>query len=382
MSAAFWNGFQQIYRSGSKPSFRNIELKTSLLPLITLAQTYSSGHGFLCDFLQRQQQAVWLPQRFSITVTTVTSDEGQTGSYQMSLRFQMKLHHSSLLFPLTTALFPLAKTPFLRSIYFPLILLRVYSFPSISARFALRQNQRSFFSCNRQRCMSSGNNKMDDSINHYPELVVFDLDACFWDQEMYEMSSMPDPSRSIKGDLNGHGHGVVGVTCPGNPPIRLHSGSLQAFQSKINGELPATTRFIFASSADTPFAEKVGRATLKLLEIVPGTTVWDVVVHNDWKGIDHNQIGRQPPKLSSNKSRSHFPNIREATGIRYDRMLFFDDCNWDDHCRMVSSACREPDTGVGPATVRTPSGLSVEKWTEGLRVYNHQTLETLKSKKR
>ena len=35
----------------------------------------------------------------------------------------------------------------------------------------------------------------------YPELVVFDLDACFWDQEMYEMSAMPD--KTVKGDLNG-----------------------------------------------------------------------------------------------------------------------------------------------------------------------------------
>jgi len=35
----------------------------------------------------------------------------------------------------------------------------------------------------------------------YPELVVFDLDACLWDQEMYTMSAMP--SKTTRGDLNG-----------------------------------------------------------------------------------------------------------------------------------------------------------------------------------
>lgn len=35
----------------------------------------------------------------------------------------------------------------------------------------------------------------------YPELVVFDLDACLWDQEMYEMRALP--KKTVTGDLNG-----------------------------------------------------------------------------------------------------------------------------------------------------------------------------------
>ena len=129
----------------------------------------------------------------------------------------------------------------------------------------------------------------------------------------------------------------------------------------------------------TRLAEQVGRAALKLLEVVPGMTVWELLMR-DWEGRDVNQIGRQPP-LSSNKATSHFPRLREATGgalggkqpsrgyrgypeatanspvqprsasvrlgqladvfrlaghaeyifhtgVAYDRMLFFDDCNW------------------------------------------------------
>ena len=203
----------------------------------------------------------------------------------------------------------------------------------------------------------------------FPELTVFDLDACFWDQEMYEMTAIPGPQDVVMGDLRGRGEGVVGVMSGGHK-ISLHPGALLAMQHHQDG-MYGSMKVAFASSADTPFAEKVGRASLKLLEVVPGTTVWDLVVHRDWNGKDVNQIGRQPP-LSSNKARSHFPFLQRETNIRYDRMLFFDDCNWGDHCGMVSSQCREPDTNTGPATVRTPNGLRVADWEKGLAVYAKQ----------
>ncbi len=36
---------------------------------------------------------------------------------------------------------------------------------------------------------------------NYPELVVFDLDACLWDRETFELEALPD--RTVLGDLNG-----------------------------------------------------------------------------------------------------------------------------------------------------------------------------------
>jgi len=54
-------------------------------------------------------------------------------------------------------------------------------------------------------------------------------------------------------------------------------------------------KICFASSADTPFAEKVGRASLQLLEIVPGVPIWNKLIKDDWNDVDVNQIGRQPP---------------------------------------------------------------------------------------
>jgi magnesium-dependent phosphatase 1 len=203
----------------------------------------------------------------------------------------------------------------------------------------------------------------------FPELTVFDLDACFWDQEMFQMDTIPGPDDVVYGDLNGRGRGVVGVMS-GRNQISLHRGSLLALQNHYDGQY-GTMKVAFASSADTPFAEKVGRASLKLLQVVPGTTVWDLVVGRDWNGQDVNQIGRQPP-LSSNKARSHFPFLKKLTGIRYDRMLFFDDCIWGDHCGMVSAGCRESDTNQGPATVRTPNGLGIREWEKGLEEYAKQ----------
>lgn len=155
----------------------------------------------------------------------------------------------------------------------------------------------------------------------FPELVVFDLDACFWDQEMYTLSNIPDESDVIRGDLHGRGDGVVGVMS-GRTRISLHGGSLSALQSHLDGRYPGT-RVCFASSADTELAERIGRSALRLLEVVPGTSVWDLVVERDWGGVDVNQIGRRPP-LSANKSATHFPLLRELTRVRYDRMLFFD----------------------------------------------------------
>jgi magnesium-dependent phosphatase 1 len=194
---------------------------------------------------------------------------------------------------------------------------------------------------------------------------------------MYEMPALP--GGAAVGDLNGRGRGVAGVYS-GPHKISLHPGSLRALQDHADGRHGAM-KVCFASSADTPFAEQIGRASLKLLEVLPGLTVWDLVVGRDWNGTDVNQIGRQPPLLSSDKAASHFPRIWELTGVRYDRMLFFDDCNWGDHCGRVASRCREPDTRTGPAVMRTPHGLGVKEWEAGLRAYAEQAARLEAQKK-
>ena len=63
-----------------------------------------------------------------------------------------------------------------------------------------------------------------------PTLCVFDLDACLWDKEMYEMPEIPDAAKdAVRGDLNGRGEGVKGVMS-GRYRISLHAGALLALQ--------------------------------------------------------------------------------------------------------------------------------------------------------
>ena len=198
----------------------------------------------------------------------------------------------------------------------------------------------------------------------FPELIVFDLDACLWDKEMFEMPAVPTSSDAVQGDLNGRGSGVTGVMS-GRNKISLNPGALFALQLHADGKFPGT-KVALASSANTPFAEKIGRASLALLEVQPGLTVWSLLMR-DWDGVDVNQIGRQPP-LSPNKAQTHFPILREKTKIGFDKMLFFDDCNWGDHCGQVAAACKEAN-GEGVVTMRTPLGLRISDFCDGMAAY-------------
>jgi len=174
---------------------------------------------------------------------------------------------------------------------------------------------------------------------------------------MYELRDMPE--KTTTGDLNGRGVGVTGVDSGGRT-IRLFSGALAALQEVYDGN-HAPMRLAVASSADTPLAVKIGKAAMKVLEIVPGVSFYSLLMQG-WEDERHLQIGRTPP-LSSDKSRTHFPALREATGIPYDQMLFFDDSEWSDHCRMVETNC------PGVVTQRTPRGMTLQEFHNGLNKF-------------
>lgn len=207
----------------------------------------------------------------------------------------------------------------------------------------------------------------DDVVR--PSLVVFDLDACFWDEEMYTLRHLVDPSRSIRGSLgDGLGDGVVAVMS-GSTEIRIHPGALRAMQDFALGKFPET-RFACASSADTPLAVRIGRSALDELEIIPGVSAREIFAIGWPEGFEGNlQIGRTPP-LSANKAATHFPILRRETGVPYDEMLFFDDCGWEDHCYAVATKCVEARSGLGPVTVRAPRGIRQEEWERGLATFD------------
>jgi magnesium-dependent phosphatase 1 len=200
-----------------------------------------------------------------------------------------------------------------------------------------------------------------------PKLIVFDLDECLWSPEMYQLDEIPNADKScIRGMLGRSGkEGVVGVKS-GRATVQLHPGAMLALQEFYNGKYPGM-RIAAASSADTPHAVKIGRASLGLLEVVPGVTVRQVFNQGWDEGFEGNmQIGRTPP-LSSRKEVTHFPILKEHTGIAYEDMLFFDDCNWGDHVGNVKRTC-------GVVGHRTPHGLQEDDWIAGLKLYAESKL--------
>lgn len=173
---------------------------------------------------------------------------------------------------------------------------------------------------------------------------------------MYTLDEIP--TTEVRGALGGDG--VIGLKS-GRHTVSLFPGALLALQEIAAGKYPGM-RAAAASSADTPFAVQCARASLAGLEIQPGVTFLDVLR----KGFDnsddsHIQIGRSPP-LSSNKT-SHFALIQKATGIAYDKMLFFDDCGWSDNCAVVERGC------PGVTTMQTPNGMTAAEWRAGLQKY-------------
>jgi magnesium-dependent phosphatase 1 len=207
----------------------------------------------------------------------------------------------------------------------------------------------------------------------YPRLAVFDLDACFWNEEMYTLRHLVDASaEQVVGELGDSGlEGVVGARSGADVVIRIHPGAMRALQRFHAGEYPGM-RIAAASSADTPLAVRIGRSALDVLEIFPGVTAREAFSIGWPAGFEGNlQIGRTPP-LSSDKAATHFPILRRETGIAYDEMLFFDDCTWGDHCGAVARGCVEARSGEGPVVVRTPRGLGIDEWELGLERFRQR----------
>lgn len=193
-----------------------------------------------------------------------------------------------------------------------------------------------------------------------PELVVFDLDHCLWLPEMYTLDEVP--SKVILGSLHSHGEGAIAAKS-GREEIKLFPDALRILQEIYHDSYPGI-KIAAASSADTPQAVRIAKAAMDLLEIVPGVTMREVFNKGWDDGFDGNiQIGRTPP-LSSDKSKTHFPIIKQHTGIDYSKMVFFDDCLWSDNCGEVERRCH------GVVVQRTPNGLTIGDWNEALKKYS------------
>jgi magnesium-dependent phosphatase 1 len=181
--------------------------------------------------------------------------------------------------------------------------------------------------------------------------VVFDLDMCAWSPEMYTLHK--PPTIAVPGDLAQAADqgmlpaagapvgmaaasrmmkGVVGAA-NGQDTVRLFPGALLALQEVALGKYPGM-RVAAASSADNANAVACAKASLALLEILPGLTFKQLLARG-FEDINEGnvQIGRSAP-LSSDKT-THFNLLKKNTGIDFDKMLFFDDVS----AKLLSHCC-------------------------------------------
>eukprot|EP00041_Stephanoeca_diplocostata_P005387 m.61138 g.61138 ORF g.61138 m.61138 type:complete len:224 (+) comp15754_c1_seq2:1819-2490(+) len=179
--------------------------------------------------------------------------------------------------------------------------------------------------------------------------------------ETYELSKVPNQNSEKTHADFGFGPQIIGVDC-GDSALQLFPGAIKALQDVHDGVFPGL-KCAVASTANETRSAKIAHAALDILEIKPGITVREVLSLGWERGFDgHVQIGRAPP-LANDKSKAHFPRLRDATQIAFERMLFFDDCNWEDHCANVAAAC------PGVIVQRTPHGLSDVEWRRGLEKF-------------
>ncbi|KAL7463235.1 hypothetical protein ACHAXS_003608 [Conticribra weissflogii] len=179
----------------------------------------------------------------------------------------------------------------------------------------------------------NGNNQEKDP--YLPKIIVFDLDDCLLFPEAHELSGMP--SQPVEGPLDPNNPstsplGTVGMRVPsrrrGGYDLDGEVVELYPCARLALRELATNPKYrhVEIAVASTSLEPSYSRAALRGIEIIPDVSVMDM--------ISYSQIGRSG-KLTSRKT-SHFRVIHEESGgVPFEDMLFFDDCNWQDHVSRV-----------------------------------------------
>ena len=194
-----------------------------------------------------------------------------------------------------------------------------------------------------------------------PSMIVFDLDDCLWHPEMHELTGMPEIP--IQGELDPTSvgeHGVVGLQVPRRrTTVRLYEGARLVLRELA---LDPRYRGIILACASTSLEPSYSQACLEGIEVLPGLFLRDM--------FQYNRIGRTG-ELTSRKT-GHFGLLHQDSGVSFREMLFFDDCNWGDHCADVTNT-------LGVVSVQTPSGLRLSQFHDGLQKYHVQVEKRIKS---
>lgn len=216
----------------------------------------------------------------------------------------------------------------------------------ISLPFLQLQSLQAFSSMSRKQMKNIFSRS---SLSALPTMIVFDLDDCLWSPEMYTLR-YPGPTIPITGKTEGCDEDVViGMQCPNGPTVKLFGGARSALLELATDPKYKDVIIAAASSSEEPTFSK---ACLDNIEVLPGKTMRSM--------FQYTQIGRTG-KLSSRKT-THFKELHQDSGVAYNEMLFFDDCNWGDHVGDIEKCFRV----VGQ---RTPRGMQLSEFHAGLEKY-------------
>jgi magnesium-dependent phosphatase 1 len=217
-----------------------------------------------------------------------------------------------------------------------------------------------FQSCEKQEHCILG----EKSEEGLPSMIVFDLDDCLWTPEMHELSGKP--SLPVEGPLDplveNSPLGIIGMRVwsrrgmwdgEDGECVCLFDGARLVLR-----ELALNPKYkgIMLAAASSSLEPSYSHACLHGIEVVPDLTLRDM--------FRFDQIGRTG-ELTPRKT-THFRELHKESGVPYEEMLFFDDCNWGDHCADVTRA-------YGVVSQRTPSGMTIEEFYQGLEKYRKES---------
>mmetsp|Transcript_18213 Transcript_18213/g.33057 ORF Transcript_18213/g.33057 Transcript_18213/m.33057 type:complete len:182 (-) Transcript_18213:79-624(-) len=165
-----------------------------------------------------------------------------------------------------------------------------------------------------------------------PAIVVFDLDACCWSPEMYQLWGGGSPF-TYDAETNSCTD-RAGVVC------RLFEAIPTAWS--LVADSP-NSRLAIASRCDEPkWADEI----LRKFKIANGLTMMEAV--------DDNLV-----EIYKSSKKVHLTAIRDKSGVAFSDMLFFDDD--PANIRDVSE--------LGVCSILTPNGVDEEAWLGGLATF-------------
>eukprot|EP00088_Acartia_fossae_P033049 TRINITY_DN33822_c0_g1_i1.p1 TRINITY_DN33822_c0_g1~~TRINITY_DN33822_c0_g1_i1.p1 ORF type:complete len:186 (+),score=34.41 TRINITY_DN33822_c0_g1_i1:46-603(+) len=168
-----------------------------------------------------------------------------------------------------------------------------------------------------------------------PRCLVFDLDGCVWDPEMYELWG--GGGAPFKENKDG--------TLSDRAGTRVHLlGDVKKIMNEfVTDEKWKESKICVASSCDEP---SWARECISKFDIGDGLKLKDV--------FDTDNI-----EIYKGSKDRHLKAIAKQTGFKLEEMIFFD--NQTNNCHTVA--------GIGVTVVYTPDGVTRSAFEEGLEKF-------------